>query len=320
MQPVFSEPNQRPTEQLPALVTPGSPTVRPATSARSLGPVPADTGRGTPPVPSVLPAEPSTLPGSNPGVPALNLPQTLRQSPPVSARRRSMLLYVAIGVVAVLVVVGGATLRPRATRPPVAPVAVPAPVSPPVAAAPTPVAPVAPVEAPPAAAEEPSAPAAAPSAPEPSGARKQVAMGRLDVSTEPPMEIIIDGHTRGSSPQLLKLPVGTHKVLLKGIGQPVSKEQRVTLTAQGVQRLEWTPQKGSVEVRAVPPHIEMTVQVDGVEKGTTPLAPLQLWEGEHLISVRTAEGWSATRKVTVAPGEGVSVKAYNAVGLEVVKK
>jgi hypothetical protein len=134
------------------------------------------------------------------------------------------------------------------------------------------------------------------------------------------MEIFVDGHAWGRAPKLLKLAVGTHRVVLSAPGQQLLKEQRLVVAAHATQRLEWRPQKAMLEVRAVPPHVEMNIRVDGVDQGTTPLPPLSVWEGEHVVSASTANGWSTSKKISVEPGSSVSLRIHDGAGINVVGK
>jgi serine/threonine-protein kinase len=146
------------------------------------------------------------------------------------------------------------------------------------------------------------------------------ATGALDVVTDPPMEIFVDGHAWGRAPKLLKLAAGTHRVVLSAPGQQLLKEQRLVIAPHATQRLEWRPQKAMLEVRAVPPHVEMSIRVDGVDQGTTPLPPLSVWEGEHVVSASTASGWSTSKKISVEPGSSVSLRIHDGAGINVVGK
>jgi hypothetical protein len=164
--------------------------------------------------------------------------------------------------------------------------------------------------------------AAAPPAPAPAPTPAAAATtGSLHVSSDPPTEISVDGKPLGVTPTSLELPVGSHRVELKEPRLGLSWGRSVEVAAGGRESLSWKPSKGLLDVRPVPPHVELQIAVDGVAVGPTPISAFSVWEGHRKVSAHnTATGWRTAKSIEVPPGGRVRVKVNDGSGIEVVAR
>jgi len=267
--------------------------------------------------------------------------KTLVAPPPhAETPSRAPLAFAAVGLVAVLGLGGWALFgRGQDTRQaPASPKAPPpvavatatvdaggeaSPAAPPVAARQAPdaavavAAEVAPEPAPPEpAAEEPVEPVK-PGVKPP----RAVPLGALAVTSQPALEVVVDGRAQGTTPRTLKLRAGAHRVLLRSAKLGLLRDTTVRVEEGRTARLDWKPQEGTLEVRAVPPHVELEISVDGKVVGPTPMPALKLWEGTHTLAARNAaSGWKAQQKVVVPPDGKLRVKVNDGAGIAVVEK
>ncbi len=206
-------------------------------------------------------------------------------------------LLVGIGLAGGVAIAFGAVLALRQPT-----VVMPAPLpAPAVAAQPAPVEVVA----------VPAAPAPAPAAPTPTPtpATPEAAAtttkpvkaaptgpGTLSISSTPAMAITVDGKPAGNGEATLEVPAGKHTVVGKGGGATVKRV--VTVKAGGTENVSLVVEKGGLAIEA-PPGCD--VYADGKKMGTTPIEPLQLFEGPHSIRV-TQNGVEYKQNVTVKAG------------------
>ncbi len=239
-----------------------------------------------------------------------------RAPEPPRRARGALGLAAAAGLVVIAVAAAAVALRsgPSPSTPPPAPVIAAAPPEPaPAPPAPTPPAPTPPAPEPPAVVPEPE-PAPAPSVRD-ARSRPQ---GMLSVTSTPAMEVRVDGRSRGVTPLKLQLAEGAHRVELRSREQGLSRLETVDISRARVRELSWSPQRVKVEVRAAPPQVEFKVSIDGHPMGSTPLAPLSIWEGARRVRVVSEAGWSAEKTMEFrAPG--ARLKITDGVGLELSK-
>jgi serine/threonine-protein kinase len=147
------------------------------------------------------------------------------------------------------------------------------------------------------------------------------ATGTLNVRTEPPMEILVDGNAQGIAPKSLALAPGAHEVTLREPRLRLEHRQSVTLTVGSSADVSWKPTKGLLDVRAVPPDVELQITVDGETVGATPLPEISVWEGaRRLTAVNKATGWRAEQRIDVPAGGKLRVKVKDGAGMEVTAR
>jgi hypothetical protein len=129
----------------------------------------------------------------------------------------------------------------------------------------------------------------------------------LQVETPAPgIDVIVSGKAVGKTPLSLALAPGSYQVQLAGEG--IHREFAVDLKAgtsvvRHVEMPAAVPAKsaaGSLLVQTEPAHL--TVFVDGVERGASPLTVSELIPGEHQVAVR-GDGAIVRRTVTVQANE-----------------
>ncbi len=145
--------------------------------------------------------------------------------------------------------------------------------------------------------------------------------GALHVSSEPPTEIFVDGRQAGVTPTSLELSAGPHRVELKEPRLGLSWVRSVEVAAGGRESLSWKPSHGLLDVRPVPPHVELQIAVDGVTVGPTPISAFSVWEGHRKVSAHNAAtGWRTEKSIEVPPGGRVRIKVNDGSGIEVVAR
>jgi hypothetical protein len=121
-------------------------------------------------------------------------------------------------------------------------------------------------------------------------------VGNLTVQTNPTnLEVLIAGKSVGRTPLTLPLPAGTYDVEVGAPGQRRVIKASVTAGVASVQHLELAPavpvpavETGTLRVQTDPSNL--TVQVDGVDRGFSPVMIERLEPGDHSVSVRTDRG------------------------------
>jgi hypothetical protein len=124
------------------------------------------------------------------------------------------------------------------------------------------------------------------------------------------LEVLIDGTVRGRTPLTLSLPVGEHRLEVRGASggrtMPITVEAGVMLS----QYVELSPAPGGavgrLDISSAPSGAQ--VLVDGVARGTTPLVLEGLDTGQHAVSL-TRGGATVNRTVDVSAGATASVFA-----------
>jgi serine/threonine-protein kinase len=288
-----------PTEQLPPTRASSPRSVASAEGADSaptwITPPPRD-AQPPPPVASSAPVtqvarrvEPAGSPPAEP--------------PPPGARRVGRWPLAAAGL---LVAALGAFVMTRPVSSPAEPLATgqqaPAPVSPPAQAQPSPVEPPAvsppkPTEddkpalalASPAATGTPAPVAEAPSqAAEPQKpAEGRAALASFRVTSSVPGMVRVNGKSFGRTPaQVRGIPPGKVDVEVFDTQVGFFKKQSFTVNAGDNGVFPFTISKGRLTVRAFP---YASVSIDGKPLGDTPLAPVELYEGRHVLKLTNPE-------------------------------
>jgi len=143
----------------------------------------------------------------------------------------------------------------------------------------------------------------------PAGAAGGAAMGTLDVQSSPAgVQVFIDGEERGQTPARLSLKAGAHILELRGRGVPRVTPINVTAGGQVSQYVEFaeTPMTGQLQVQSQPAGAK--VQVDGVDRGVSPVTVSNLTPGSHEVVMTSATG-SVKQVVNVQAGGTASIVA-----------
>lgn len=126
----------------------------------------------------------------------------------------------------------------------------------------------------------------------------------LQITSEPPTNISIDGVNKGRTPIELKLPKGPVELLLTNEAFGI-RLRRELLVVPGRSRHHVTLRKGKLAVAAVP---WAHVFIDDRKIGTTPISPVELFEGEHELLLTNPNLGSKRRvKVNVTAGRTTRV-------------
>ena len=127
-------------------------------------------------------------------------------------------------------------------------------------------------------------------------------------TTAPGVDVLVSGKTVGRTPVSLTLAPGVYQVQLAGAGGKrdfnvslaggASVVRNVDMPATAASDADDT--LGSLSIQTDPDRLP--VQVDGVDRGVSPLTLSGLKPGEHLVAVR-ASGTTVRRTVTVVANE-----------------
>ena len=131
------------------------------------------------------------------------------------------------------------------------------------------------------------------------------ATGTLNISSDPlGAQVLVDGGPRGLTPLTLTLDAGSHKVELRGAGQPRTLPITIAAGAQLSQYVELPKAVavvGQLQIRTDPPGAQVTV--DSTPRGTSPVLVDALTPGDHEVVLANE---LATVKQTVAIEAGVT--------------
>jgi hypothetical protein len=132
------------------------------------------------------------------------------------------------------------------------------------------------------------------------------ASATLEVVTDPPLAVSVDGKRVGLAPCKVDVAPGRHRVALSDPERGIRVVRNVN-ARPGANRLDLAVGRGSVVVTA-PPGCE--VRIDGRLVGKTPLdEPATVFEGSHRIHVSLGSAqWQ--QDFTVADGERVTVDVH----------
>ena len=140
------------------------------------------------------------------------------------------------------------------------------------------------------------------------------------MTSDPPTEIWLDGRAAGVTPSTFELQPGSHKVELREPRLALSWSRTVDISAGARELIQWKPGRGLLDVRPVPPHVELQISVDGVAVGPTPISAFSVWEGSRKVSAHNAAtGWKAEKSIDVPPGGRVRIKVNDGTGIELAR-
>lgn len=125
--------------------------------------------------------------------------------------------------------------------------------------------------------------------------------GQLKLTSTPTVRVIWRGRDLGKTPVTAQLDPGRQRLVLMNAKLGIQVRREVTIRPGGVSRLDVELKQGALLVKARPwAHVE----VDGVRKGTTPMRPIQLYEGKHIVKLtNTDKKLTHTGQVLIKPGE-----------------
>jgi len=138
-----------------------------------------------------------------------------------------------------------------------------------------------------------------------SGVKLQEAFGELNLHVSPWADVYYKGEKLGTTPLAnIRFQEGFHKLVLKNPLLNIEKEVTVKivaneLTKKSVDIMEGI--KGKLKIKVTP---WAHVYVDGKPMGTTPLKPLELTAGEHIVQVKNDKlGKQRSSRVVIKPNE-----------------
>ena len=144
-----------------------------------------------------------------------------------------------------------------------------------------------------------------PARPKPVHRRPKV--GFLWVEAPAPGEVLIGKRRLGMLPLVKRpLPVGTHRLTVRSQKLGYRMDRPVTVTAGGQHRVRFAPRKGTIRILV---HPWARVTLDGTLLGITPLKPISVYEGHHLLVLHNSELKQKRRRwLQVRPGQESLVK------------
>jgi hypothetical protein len=132
------------------------------------------------------------------------------------------------------------------------------------------------------------------------------AKATLSINSSPAMNVLLDGTQLGRTPLQTQVAAGDHQLTFKDDKLGLKHSRQIRVERGDVRREEWRAGKGRVSFRVVP-YAEV---YEGPQwLGLTPLAPVELYEGEHVFKfVNKDTGRDETRIVRVEPDKEIVVK------------
>lgn len=132
------------------------------------------------------------------------------------------------------------------------------------------------------------------------------AQASVSISSSPTTTVILDGSVLGRTPLTTQVAAGDHQLIFRDDKLGLKHSRQLRVERGDVRREEWRAGKGRVAFRVVP---YGEVYQGAQWLGLTPLAPVDLYEGEHTFKfVNKDTGKDETRVVKVEPGKEVVVK------------
>jgi hypothetical protein len=128
------------------------------------------------------------------------------------------------------------------------------------------------------------------------------AAGTLVIETTPPgWEVVETGRSLGTTPFRGSLSPGRHALVLRSGGESRPLDVVLTSGAQVFHHLDLqvAPSTGVLSIATLPPGA--AVEIDGVDRGVSPVDVSGLAPGDHAVSV-VAGNRTVTQQVTVAAG------------------
>ena len=137
------------------------------------------------------------------------------------------------------------------------------------------------------------------------GSKTAAAMGTIRIFSPIELKVLEGSKVLGSSPGAgITLPAGRHDIELVNVALGYRSRQVLEVEAGQTVSIHVTPPPGSVTIDASP---WAEVSIDGQAIGRTPLGPLPLSAGEHLVTFQHPVGGSDRQRVTVKSEEKMRV-------------
>lgn len=129
--------------------------------------------------------------------------------------------------------------------------------------------------------------------------------GVVSVVANHPGQVWLNGKPLGALPLRQKrLPVGRHRLRVTSSFAKASREEMVVVSAREERRVEIEFAKGRLNVFVKP---WADARLDGVHIGQTPLAGVEVWEGQHELEL-SGSRTSKSLRVAVRPNEVTVVR------------
>lgn len=142
----------------------------------------------------------------------------------------------------------------------------------------------------------------------PSPARPTAAKAHstLQVSSQPSLKLSVDGESRGSTPQSLRLTPGRHLVALHNSDGQTQYSETLRLRASKTLKRHYDLRPGQLAI-FVQPWAE--IFVDGVKRGVTPMPPLRLSPGKHQVELRNPKRATQVHHIDITAGKAQTLRA-----------
>jgi eukaryotic-like serine/threonine-protein kinase len=128
------------------------------------------------------------------------------------------------------------------------------------------------------------------------------AMGMLDLTVEPRVEVTLNGALLGRTPLSAPVPPGRHVLTFTNGPLGISVSRTVTVSATGRSAYQFFLNKAFINVRGP---AGANVNIDGKPVGQVPVEELDVYEGYHRLHVSVgAATWQ--KSFTIEPGQRVN--------------
>jgi eukaryotic-like serine/threonine-protein kinase len=128
-----------------------------------------------------------------------------------------------------------------------------------------------------------------------------IANSSVEVSSQPPMDVLWNGKLLGRTPGVFSLPVGDQTLSFVHRELAVTREMTVTVTAGQTTHAKTSLRKATLDVRVSP---WAAVRIDGRSVGTTPIPSQELYEGRHWVELSNPRSPKSKRlSIKLAAGE-----------------
>lgn len=129
----------------------------------------------------------------------------------------------------------------------------------------------------------------------------------LDLSSDPPMQVAVDGKAQGTTPVSLEVSAGDHHIRFHDATNGIDVERTVHAKEGGHLKVPVHLSRASMEISAPD---GATVFLDGKAQGTAPLAgPIKFFEGHHDIKVKMGKA-VFDRQFTAQAGEALTLDVH----------
>lgn len=125
----------------------------------------------------------------------------------------------------------------------------------------------------------------------------------LELSSDPPLQVSVDGKPHGTTPVALEVPAGDHRVRFRDPALGIDVERTVHAKEGGHQRVPLHLSRASMEVTAPDGAV---VFLDGKLQGTAPVPALKFYEGHHTIKVKMGKA-VFDRQFSAQAGEALTL-------------